>query len=204
MWRLGSSRLRTIGHTGRCRADFTKPIAPKFSAPYCQLLPLKHFCHCLQQKMATIPSALRSGMDIATDVWGAGARLRISGYAGTRQSPLLLQLRPVFQYLCTAPGLRRRIAEATETDAASIDTASAHTKDGGTIGRSCKTPVAAAGFCLDCKACRRYQSTGFRVTCNSQCARTHARGRQVRPMFCTDNEKAPVESCMTAYAGAQS
>ena len=84
LWRLGSSRLRTIGHTGRCRADFTKPIAPKFSAPYCQLLPLKHFCHCLQQKMATIPSALRSGTDIATDVWGAGARLRISGYAGTR------------------------------------------------------------------------------------------------------------------------
>ena len=121
-----------------------------------------------------------------------------------QKSPLLLQLRPVFQYLCTAPGLRRRIAEATETDAASIDTASAHTKDGGTIGRSCKTPVAAAGFCLDCKACRRYQSTGFRVTCNSQCARTHARGRQVRPMFCTDNEKASVESCMTAYAGAQS
>ena len=84
MWLLGSSRLRTIGHTGRCRADFTKPIAPKFSAPYCQLLPLKHFRHCLQQKMATIPSALRSGTDIATDVWGAGARLRISGYAGTR------------------------------------------------------------------------------------------------------------------------
>ena len=27
---------------------------------------------------------IRSGTDIATDVWGAGARLRISGYAGTR------------------------------------------------------------------------------------------------------------------------
>ena len=33
----GSNAFPIIGHTGRCRADFAKYIAPKFFVPYCQL-----------------------------------------------------------------------------------------------------------------------------------------------------------------------
>ena len=30
LWRLGSNIFQIIGHTGRCRADFAKHIAPRF------------------------------------------------------------------------------------------------------------------------------------------------------------------------------
>ena len=60
---------------------------PSFSAPYCQLLPRKHFCHCLQQIMSTIPSAPSSGMDIAPKVPGSRGvpeNLRICRNKGRR------------------------------------------------------------------------------------------------------------------------
>ena len=33
LWRLGSNIFQIIGHIGRCRADFTKHIAPRFLLP---------------------------------------------------------------------------------------------------------------------------------------------------------------------------
>ena len=39
LWRLGCNMFWIIGDTDRCRADFAKLVAPKFSAPHCQLFP---------------------------------------------------------------------------------------------------------------------------------------------------------------------
>ena len=52
LWRLGCSMFRIIDHAGRCRADFAKLVAPRFSAPHCQL------CHCHQPESSIITSRL--------------------------------------------------------------------------------------------------------------------------------------------------